>query len=655
MEDEARGWMWPVGAVVMGAGFWFAVDRFPVEVLLGGVLGGWAMLLVAWLAIPEERVTAPLRLGIYVAGGCLGTAVVMVYWSMWGVYLGGNLWQGLLRLPGAVIRVDAQFEGVRRLTPWIGGTLGFFGWYFAIVVAMGLLFGLGRSETGKQRGQSEVFGRSKFMVRKALRQMSKEGGVILGAVEKGGRAELVSYPLEGAAVTFAPPRTGKTSLIAANLLGVGKMGLQKGSTVLMDPRGELFFVCAERRKAMGRNVVLVDPFGVIEDLKAQFKGRIRVPDVTPVTFNPLDFVRVSDNAVGDIRALLDGVLTPPARQSADNSRHFYEQARSIISGMMGLVLWMGKDHEDGALPFEVVRLLMTPSKDEEAAMRQEVAADPNVGFGLTKDAFDRMDRVGQAEGGSTFSSIANQLDWLQIPELRMSVRTSMFDPMALADGNTDLFLVVPEERLEVSKAWIRLWVVVANAVAGRKLDHRGITMVIDEFPRLGFLKPVMDSFYMAAGKGIRYWLFTQSKSAGDAVYQRENMAIIGDLAEVLQYLEFPRGNPEFAEAVSKAIGHATFVNTSRNEVGTVEGDDVLRREKSSQSGVNRALVKERVMSPEDLMTLDVDEQIVLTNSKSVGRDAMHLWLVRYWERADMRNLAAPNPYVLRKDSERVGA
>ena len=655
MEDEVGGWMWPAGAVVMGAGFWFAADRLPVEVLLGGVVGGWLMVLVAWLAIPEERVTAPLRLGIYVGGGCIGTAVVLVYWSMWGISLGGNLWQGLLRVPDAVVRVDAQFEGVRRLTPWIGGTLGFFGWYFATAVGMGLLFGLGRSETGRQRAQSEVFGRSKFMARKQLEKMSKAGGLILGALEKGWRAALAAYPLEGAAVTYAPPRTGKTSLIIANLLGAGKTGLVKGSTVLMDPRGELFFVCAERRKAMGRNVVLVDPFGVVEELKAQFEGRVRVPEVAPVTFNPLDFVRDSQHAVGDIRALLDGLLTPPARQGADNSRHFYDSARSIISGLMGFVLWMGKGHEEGVLPFEVVRHLMTPSKDEDAAMRQEVAADPGVGFGLMKDAMDRMDRVGQAEGGSNFSTIANQLDWLQIPELRASVRTSTFDPMTLADGNTDLFLVVPESRLEVSKAWIRLWVVVANAVAERKLDHGGITMVIDEFPRLGFLQPVMDSFYMAAGKGIRYWLFAQSKSAAEAVYQRENMAIISDLAEVVQILEFPRANPEFAEAVSKAIGHATFVNTSRNETGTIEGDEVLRREKSSQSGVNRALVKERLMSPEDLMTLDVDEQIVLTNSKSVGRDAMHLWLVRYWERADMQKLAAPNPYVLRKDSERVAA
>ena len=262
-----------------------------------------------------------------------------------------------------------------------------------------------------------------------------------------------------------------------------------------------------------------------------------------------------------------------------------------------------------------------------------------------------MDKVGQAEGGSNYSTIANQVDWLQIPELERSTGASTFDPMVLTEGNTDLFVVVPERMLEESKPWMRLWVVVANAVAERKLDHAGITIVIDEAPRLGYLKPVVDSFFMAAGKGIRYQIYAQTKSAMDAVFQRENMEIITDLAEVFQVLDFPRANPEFADRVSKMIGNATFVNTSRSEQGTVSGEDVLRRQQSVQSGMNQSLVKERLIPAEELMMLDVDEQIVLTNSKVAGREAMKLFLVRYWERADMKALAAPNPYVLRKEAE----
>ena len=644
-------WMFPVTVVGAGAAGWVFAPAMPVEGLLGMVLAGWAVVLSVWFAVPEERSTVGVRLSVYVAGGCVGVGVVMVFWSAWAQYLPASGWGVALAFPGAVVRVNAGLEGVRTLTPWIGAALGFFGWFFAIAVSTTAVFGMGGVEHGRKRSQSELFGKSRFMARRKLREMTAHGGVVLGVMDKGGNGALVGYPLEGAIVTAAPPRTGKTALIAANLLAPGRLGFVKGSTVIMDPRGELFFVAAERRQAMGRNVVLADPFGLVEELKAEFKGRVRVPKVESVRFNPLDFVRTSDYAVADIRALLDGLLTPPARQAADNSRHFYDSARAVISGVVGYVLWMGRKHKAGALAFEHVRRWVTPTKSEERLMRQAVDADAKVGFGLTKDSLDRMDRVGRAEGGSTFSTIANQLDWLQVPELRAATESSTFDPMTLAEGNTDLFLVVPESRLEVSKAWIRLWVVAANAVAERKLDHAGIVIVLDEAPRLGFLKPVMDSFYLAAGKGVRYWFFTQAKSAADAVYQRENMAIIFDLAEVLQVLEFPRANVEFAESISKAIGHTTFVNTSRNEVGVADGDEVLRREQSVQSGVNRALVKERLMSPEDLMMLDVDEQIVLTNSKVVGREAIKMFLVRYWERADMRKLAGPNPYWLRKEVE----
>lgn len=53
-----------------------------------------------------------------------------------------------------------------------------------------------------------------------------------------------------------------------------------------------------------------------------------------------------------------------------------------------------------------------------------------------------------------------------------------------------------------------MWVLTVNAVAARRLDHEGTTIVLDEAPTLGYANPVMDSFYMAAGKGIRWEVFS---------------------------------------------------------------------------------------------------------------------------------------------------
>ncbi len=43
---------------------------------------------------------------------------------------------------------------------------------------------------------------------------------------------------------------------------------------------------------------------------------------------------------------------------------------------------------------------------------------------------------------------------------------SSFDPLILADGKTDLFVVAPEETIEHVEGWLRLWVAIPNAVAG---------------------------------------------------------------------------------------------------------------------------------------------------------------------------------------------
>lgn len=94
-----------------------------------------------------------------------------------------------------------------------------------------------------------------------MRTLSRRGGILLGQRGSGKASPLIAWNLEGCAVTVAPPRAGKGALIALNYLSPGDRGF-RGSTVLVDPRGETFCVVARRRREMGRRVVLLDPFGV---------------------------------------------------------------------------------------------------------------------------------------------------------------------------------------------------------------------------------------------------------------------------------------------------------------------------------------------------------------------------------------------------------
>ena len=106
-------------------------------------------------------------------------------------------------------------------------------------------------------------------------------------------------------------------------------------------------------------------------------------------------------------------------------------------------------------------------------------------------------------------------------------------------------------------------------VAGIRPLKRDLLIVIDEIPRLGYLKPVLDGYTMAAGKGVHFWCFAQSISALDSSWGKEHRKTLLHLAEPVQILSFPHTDAEGAGELSKAIGTATFDARAENRSGTI--------------------------------------------------------------------------------------
>ncbi len=242
------------------------------------------------------------------------------------------------------------------------------------------------------------------------------------------------------------------------------------------------------------------------------------------------------------------------------------------------------------------------------------------------------------------------------PELVRHTAASSFDPLDLADGNTDLFVVAPEDTIEHVKGWLRLWVAIPTAVAAMSPLARDLTIVIDEMPRLGYLKPVMDGYTMAAGKGVHFWGFAQSLSALESSWGRNHRRTLMDLAEVVQILGLPRGDPDGADTLSKAIGTASYESLTETSSGSIQPSGPIESAARTQAGDSRAAVAQRLVTADDLMRLGPDEQYVLAAAKQLPRDALHLDHARYWERPDSSDLADPNPFVIRKhDAAKAGA
>ena len=104
-------------------------------------------------------------------------------------------------------------------------------------------------------------------------------GVPLGWAAKGRSPALLRAPLEAHLITIAPSGTGKgVSAIIPALLD------HPGSAVIIDPKGENYAVTAARRRAMGQEVVALDPFGEL--------ARLGVPAALAAV-NPLDTLDVA--------------------------------------------------------------------------------------------------------------------------------------------------------------------------------------------------------------------------------------------------------------------------------------------------------------------------------------------------------------------------
>ena len=600
--------------------------------ILGAVL---TFALLAYFATGRQEKGAWVRFGLY------GAAMMIC---------GASIWMEIVRpvleassFPGFVDRLTrlSGYELALIAVPPPGFAISFMLWFEVLIDSFKYL----ESDNRRQRAESDLYGRSKLLGRRFLRRLAKRRGILLGQWGAGRNAKLIGWSLEGSAITVAPPRVGKGALIALNLLSPDYRGFQ-GSTVTIDPRGELWCIAARRRRELGRRVLLIDPFGVVRGHKKEFE-ETHLPDVESASYNPLDFIRDDESlAVRDINVLLDALLTPPRPDAHNSGRHFYESARAIIAGYMAWVRFQEPaERQNLSTLYEM--LSMPPKERDDFA--EGVASMDRFAGGLTHIAVERQAQVGDEEGGSNFMTIANQLAFLNYPELLAHTQTSSFDPLDLAEGNTDLFVVAPEETIEHVKGWLRLWVAIPNAVAGIKPLERDLLIVIDEMPRLGYLKPVMDGYTMAAGKGVHFWCFAQSISALDSSWGKEHRKTLLHLAELVQILGFPRTDAEGAEELSRAIGTATYEARTENRSGTIAENRIVTANTQWQAGDSRALVRERLITPDELMTLGPDRQYVIASPKDMPRDALHLHHADYWRRWDSRDLADPNPFVIRKE------
>lgn len=214
-----------------------------------------------------------------------------------------------------------------------------------IAALLGFIIAFGRKAKEAFSGMYSpptTFGSSRWATPDDLQERDLFGtdAIRIGqASNEQGELEWVSYKGDRHLLTVAPTRAGKgTTQIIPNLL------TYEGSMLVIDPKGENALLTAVRRKSMGQNVHIVDPWGIVKLDASDFEtgepiavtpsGDVKLSDPTKSCFNPMDWLDVRDPDCAENAMLLASAIVVEG-----NSKDRFGMKKPKLCCMVSLCMW----------------------------------------------------------------------------------------------------------------------------------------------------------------------------------------------------------------------------------------------------------------------------------------------------------------------------
>lgn len=412
---------------------------------------------------------------------------------------------------------------------------------------------------------------------------------------------------KGHILTVAGTRGGKgTNLIIPNLLGVSDY---KGSWVVIDPKGENAAITARYQRESGKNVVVLNPWDLHGDSLGPSRG-----------FNPLDILsdKTSPHLVDDAQVIAEMIV--PIDPS-ERDRFFSDSARSIVTGLLlHLVTSQPKEKQTLATLWHWARLngedwikLVADMSDSRDTVNGDVVR-------AAANEILKMTDAGDKTFGSIIATVLQSTDFLKSQALQESL-VSDYDPSALSDGNTALYIIIPADKLQSHARWLRLIVTTSLRAVIRKPKNR-VTFLLDEFAALGYLSEIETALSTYAGYNVTVWPILQSLVQLQKFY-KDNWEIFIANTAVCQFFSI-RDNFT-AKYFSESMGKTTNVIY---EKGTFSTGDV--------QATPRALI-----TPDELMRMSGTH--IFVSIASIP--PVYFQKCPYYEIPYLLERADKNPYV----------
>ncbi len=420
----------------------------------------------------------------------------------------------------------------------------------------------------------------------------------------------------GHVVTVAPTGSGKgIGAVIPHLLEY------RGSSLVLDVKGENAAVTARARRALGHSVYVVDPFGVT-------KGETHA-------FNLLDRLDVADpECVSESAVLADCLVIVDAKGGGE---HFEESAKTLLQGLMLHVA--GLDDPERRNLGELRRLL-TADEMTFLEMMADMAADESVAFGIPSRAANTIMGMADKERGSVLSTARRHTAFLDDPRIAATLSRSDFDLSNIKDELMTVYLVLPANKIGPNARFVRGFIgsVIAAITSSAKQPEHRVAFLLDEFGQLGYMKAIEDAVSLLRGYGLSFWVFIQDLSQLKGVYPKWQTFLANSAKSF-----YGTDDYDTAKYISDSLGQATIEYETQNEgknsgSGISGGGGSMNRGKSA--GSSQQFTGRHLLTPDEVMRLGPERPIVLVK----GEYPYQLARLNYLVDAEYVGMADPNPY-----------
>ncbi len=301
-------------------------------------------------------------------------------------------------------------------------------------------------------------------------------------------------------LTISPPGGGKTTASSIPLLLS-----HSGPVFVFDIRGELWAVTARyRTETLGRQVIVIDPFGVTKGKDFQ-QGKPEIL-LKIYTVNPFDWIP-EDKKQRD--RMMNAFAASFVINEGGFATHFDENAKILIRGYIDYIM-SAKPATERGLP--MLYQLMSESIDEAKMTFEDMAGLQ----GRAGAAANQISRVGADERGSILSTSYRQIDWMGDSNIQETLSKSNFNLADFLAGNMDIFVVLPEDQVKEHNRLVRMLmallmsqIVQANP---SELPKQKIVFLLEELAQLGYCPDVEQCIEVLRARSVVVWSVFQTLS-----------------------------------------------------------------------------------------------------------------------------------------------